>query len=321
LAWRRLLELKGYIRTLEANLAEETDQDSKKDSQRLTKIMLTNDEWDLLRDLIPILGLFEETTRYLGGSNYSTHNITKPLIAEIINKLKPEESTPDINIENLEDVFVLDDMANVNSNEKECQRSINLDEPLQTSGILKKVKNTLYQAMLFYWKGDREISYLPSILDPRIKKLDFAPDEREQTLLSLQDKYSDMKFSMSLHSSSQSSTPQSPAPSSPAPLAPITPFAPSPTLYQSTLFDIFKHTSSPVNAQNEIDEYLALAQIPFNTDPFSWWRINKERFPVLSELARAYLSVSATSTPSERLFSDCGNLMGAKRARISPEFF
>ncbi|PKC50606.1 hypothetical protein RhiirA1_485831, partial [Rhizophagus irregularis] len=37
LAWCRLLELKGYICTLEANLAEETDQDSKKDSQRLTK--------------------------------------------------------------------------------------------------------------------------------------------------------------------------------------------------------------------------------------------------------------------------------------------
>jgi hypothetical protein len=58
-----------------------------------------------------------------------------------------------------------------------------------------------------------------------------------------------------------------------------------------------------------------------NTDPFSWWRINKERFPILSELARAYLSVCATSTPSERLFSDCGNLMGPKRTCISSEFF
>jgi len=33
LAWCHLLELKGYIRTLEASLAEETNQDSKKDSQ------------------------------------------------------------------------------------------------------------------------------------------------------------------------------------------------------------------------------------------------------------------------------------------------
>ncbi|PKB92434.1 hypothetical protein RhiirA5_444702, partial [Rhizophagus irregularis] len=108
LAWCRLLELKGYIRTLEANLAKETDQDSKKDSQRLTKVMLTNDEWDLLRDLIPILGPFEEATRYFGGSNYSTYSIMKPLITEIINKLKPDEPNENIlniNIENLEDVF------------------------------------------------------------------------------------------------------------------------------------------------------------------------------------------------------------------------
>lgn len=71
--------------------------------------MLTNDEWDLLRDLIPILGPFEEATRYLGGSNYSTHSIMKPLITEIINKLKPDEPNENIlniNIENLEDVFV-----------------------------------------------------------------------------------------------------------------------------------------------------------------------------------------------------------------------
>ncbi|CAI2191041.1 7681_t:CDS:2 [Funneliformis geosporum] len=42
------------------NLAEKVDQDSKKDSQQLSKIMLTNDELDLPRDLIPILGPFEK---------------------------------------------------------------------------------------------------------------------------------------------------------------------------------------------------------------------------------------------------------------------
>src|SRR5437763_8626094 len=70
------------------------------------------------------------------------------------------------------------------------------------------------------------------------------------------------------------------------PLTIITPFlgsTPSSTFYQSTLFDIFNRPL-PVNNQNELDEYLAIPQIPFNTDPFSWWRVNKEKFPVLSEL-------------------------------------
>ena len=304
--------MKGYIRTLEANLSEETDQDSRKDSQRLTKIMLTNNEWNLLRDLIPILGPFEEATRYLGGSNYSTHSIMNPLIAEIIKKLESglELNTTNINIEEVEDIFVWDENqdnpTNINNNR------INLDEPMRTLGALEEVKKTLYHAMLFYWKKDRVVSYLPSILDPRIKKLDFAPNELRQTRRSLQDKYNDIKLSMSLHT---------PPPSSPT--STITPFlgsTPSPTLYQSTLFNIFNHPPS-VNNQSELDEYLAVPQIPFNLDPFSWWKTNKEKFPVISELARAYLSVSATSTLSERLFSDCGNLMGPKRTRISPEFF
>jgi len=69
--------------------------------------MLTNDEWDLLRDLIPILGLFEEATTYLGGSDYTTQSLIKPLITNIINKLKPlpEENVINIDIEG-EDVFL-----------------------------------------------------------------------------------------------------------------------------------------------------------------------------------------------------------------------
>ncbi|GET62115.1 zinc finger BED domain-containing protein 1-like [Rhizophagus irregularis DAOM 181602=DAOM 197198] len=265
--------------------------------------MLTNDEWDLLRDLIFILGPFEEATGIL--------------------ELKPDEpneNTMNINIENLEDVFVWnEDQDNPNNpnNEKntnEHQKNVDLNQPMQISGVLKKVKDTLYQAMLFYWKNEREISYLLSILDPRIKKLDFAPYEIEQTLNSLKNKYRKMKLSMSSHLQS------SPIP---MPVTITTPFlgpTPSSTLYKSTLFDIFNHPS-PANNRNELNEYLAIPQIPFNIDPFSWWKINKEKFPILSELARAYLSVSATSTPSERLFSDCGNLMGLKRTRISPEFF
>ena len=123
----------GYIRTLEANLAEETDQDFRKDSRRLNKIMLTNDEWDLLQDLIPILGPFEEATRYLWGSNYSN---------EIINKLQTESNentTNTTNIENLEDVFVWDDDQDNpenSNNEKDAngsQKNVGLNRPMQTT--------------------------------------------------------------------------------------------------------------------------------------------------------------------------------------------
>ncbi|CAG8684499.1 10979_t:CDS:2, partial [Scutellospora calospora] len=101
--------LKGYIRILEANLAEDNNQDSKKDSQQLTKIMLTNDEWNLLRNLIPVLGPFEEITRYLSGSNYATYSIMSPLLTIILKMLKPASltnETNEINIEKIEDIFI-----------------------------------------------------------------------------------------------------------------------------------------------------------------------------------------------------------------------
>ena len=41
----------------------------------------------------------------------------------------------------------------------------------------------------------------------------------------------------------------------------------------------------------------------------------------MSRLAKQYLAVFASSTASERLFSDAGNLITAKRTCISPMLF
>ncbi|CAG8542700.1 1280_t:CDS:2 [Gigaspora margarita] len=49
-----------------------------------------------------------------------------------------------------------------------------------------------------------------------------------------------------------------------------------------TLLNIFNNPST-LNLQSELDEYLAAPQIPFESDPFAWWNMNKERFPVISK--------------------------------------
>ena len=75
------------------------------------------------------------------------------------------------------------------------------------------------------------------------------------------------------------------------------------------------------SAIDEVDEYMKLPEISLKKDPLAWWDLHSKKFPILSNLARIFLATCATSTPSERLFSDAGNLMSPKRARISPELF
>lgn len=53
------------------------------------------------------------------------------------------------------------------------------------------------------------------------------------------------------------------------------------------------------------------------TDVLSYWRVNRHNLPKLSQLARKLLSIPATSTPSERIFSTCGVLLTDRRCRLS----
>ena len=82
--------------------------------------------------------------------------------------------------------------------------------------------------------------------------------------------------------------------------------------------------SARESASLEFDRYLqesipieALKAKEFN--PLNWWSQNAVHFPMLSCLARKYLCVPATSTPSERVFSTTGNLVSKKRSMLSPE--
>ncbi|KAL2093119.1 hypothetical protein ACEWY4_010431 [Coilia grayii] len=55
--------------------------------------------------------------------------------------------------------------------------------------------------------------------------------------------------------------------------------------------------------ETELISYLLGPEVDPDTDPLDWWKRHEPNFTRLSRLARKYLVIPATSTPSERVFS------------------
>ena len=70
---------------------------------------------------------------------------------------------------------------------------------------------------------------------------------------------------------------------------------------------------------NEVMHYLQCPDEPKAIDPLKWWQDHRSSYPILAQLACKYLSIPSISVPSERLFSDAGNHISAKRTKLSPD--
>ena len=314
-----MIKVKGYIQALLPELENDSDLSTRKDGKYLRSIMLSFDEWDLLQELIIVLTPFEQATRHLGREKYITHSIMYPLIKEIKRQLLSSSnlsniSSPpnELNFEDVEEVFVLiteveeseNNEIDQNNHNQNKQNRINLNQPLNTKDMLDQVKKNLYDAMCFYWQFLSEDYMLSAILDPRIKRVNDELEKDEELLRQKYEYYQD-----------QLQTPAESRPVSPT----LSEQFPINITSQPSIFAIFEENQPKVH--DEVIEYLQEDKIPFSQSPFEWWANKKIKYPILSKIARIYLVVPATSTPSERLFSDAGNLLSAKRSRMDAELF
>ena len=68
---------------------------------------------------------------------------------------------------------------------------------------------------------------------------------------------------------------------------------------------------------DDLEKYLLEPPYRGNMDILSWWRLNESQYPDLSKMARDYLGIPGTSTPSERRFSAGEGLITKKRTRLA----
>ena len=67
----------------------------------------------------------------------------------------------------------------------------------------------------------------------------------------------------------------------------------------------------------ELDRYLQSPVAIKGTDVLAWWRgMAAESYPKLGRLAKRYLCIPASSSASERIFSDAGNVVTASRNNL-----
>ncbi|CAJ0758423.1 4978_t:CDS:2 [Entrophospora sp. SA101] len=163
LAWERIYNLKDAIYTaLNTILRNKKDSQSKKDYNRLKKIMLQEEEWDFMLEMIGVLGPFYEFTQILGASDYVTISLVYPLI----NTLKKECKNTTNNVYDYKVDF----------------EKMKINQPQDMFGLTGAIKSLLYKYLNYYWKPPTAEELLVCVLDPRTKKIKFSSQTiQEQT--------------------------------------------------------------------------------------------------------------------------------------------
>ncbi|KNZ50021.1 uncharacterized protein VP01_463g9 [Puccinia sorghi] len=87
----------------------------------------------------------------------------------------------------------------------------------------------------------------------------------------------------------------------------------------SILVDIFGGEQMVNNLTFEIQDYLRTSNEGPKTDVLNYWFSIISIYPLLAAMARCFLAIPATSSPSESVFSQCKTVVGPHHGRISAE--
>ena len=169
---------------------------------------------------------------------------------------------------------------------------------VQETPVANAVRLGILEDMLKRPIVNREQVLRATLLDPRFKSLSFLDEkEREATFEA---------FKASAHEFKETGPDQD---------------ARSSKVARSKLDDFFSDCleSEDPGIHEEVRKYLSITEVPKTeiNEPLIWWASNGQKFPKLAEMARQAFTTPASSCPSERLFSDAGNLLTSARSRLS----
>ena len=173
---------------------------------------------------------------------------------------------------------------------------------VDTTGLLEQVRAAIYLSLDELWSVPTDTALIATFLDPRFKHFNWATNgERDKACRLVKTLYDDLKVNLRIPDDAEVRNSD-----------------------DNDDGDFFRdlegnYTNTNTEEEDEVSRYAKLRDIRVKDDPLAWWLNNRDNFPILTHLARKYLSIPATSVPSERLFSDAGNHISAKRTRLAPD--
>lgn len=87
--------------------------------------------------------------------------------------------------------------------------------------------------------------------------------------------------------------------------------------FDNLMSEVTKKQCPPYSSDSIIKRYLDIPNLNRTINPEQFWQDHSRVFPELYSIQQKYLSIPATSVPSERIFSKAGLLLNGRRNRLS----
>jgi hypothetical protein len=186
-----------------------------------------------------------------------------------------------------------------------------LNKPQGENYILQEQINEMNRVFMNYFDEFNEALHVPAFFDPRYKKLSYGNMNRYEILQPIRrimSNYEESNITLPSQTTIQQTSRHQ--------LVNLS-ATETRSLFRTLLTTESDQTPQPVT--NELDIYFDSNPPGDEIVPLEWWKNHAMEYPVLSKMARDYLTIMSTSVPCEQFFSIAGKQITQTRNRMDPE--
>ncbi|XP_067875292.1 E3 SUMO-protein ligase ZBED1-like [Heterodontus francisci] len=274
----RLLELRWAV-----SMVLEEDR-----AGHLTVQNLSDHQWKLLQDLLPILKTLKVASSFLSEEHNASVSALIPCLHGVSTALVHHHGDPGCIVRT----------------------------------VSAKIRSEIGKR--WHLPDDNEMMESPAIvasfLDPRFKDLRFLnADTRDKIHNKVKNMLSSAMSSPQSHSSSSSSDEHSATEYEQGSKHRDRKASHKPSQCEYDLLFGEDPTERMPEIHQQLESYLAEPLRKRNTNPFDWWKNNEHRFPAVAKLAKQYLAIPATSVSATTAFFCSNSIPDQTRSALLPD--